>query len=193
MCRRPYNSRGSGQMCSRAPPLAATPVDPVAMILQTQQLMQQTMQQMLALQQSSVTATPGSSQPTTRSLVKCPDWPAIDADSTDSDWAMFMDSWSHYKVMSKISDQTEIRNELRSTSISLGQQPSIHALNSNSWITSNPLLSGACIIRKFIVRSSTICTKLKVSPLPATLRDYGLRHPSANSGPFAQTAPVGPR
>ena len=115
MCRRPYNSRGSGQMCSRAPLLAATPVDPVAMMLQAQQLMQQTMQQILALQQSSVTTTPGSSQPTARSLVKCPDQPAIDADSTDSDWAMFMDSWSRYKAMSKISDQTEVRNELRST------------------------------------------------------------------------------
>ena len=70
---------------------------------------------MLALQQSSVTTTPGSSQPMARSLVKHPDWPAIDADSMDSDWAMFMDFWPRYKAMSKISDQMEIRNELRST------------------------------------------------------------------------------
>ena len=103
-------AEGQDKCAQGHPPLAATPVDPVAMMLQTQKLMQQTMQQMLALQQSSVTATPGPSQPMAHSLVKHPDRPAIDADSTDSDWAMFLDSWSRYKAMSKISDQTEIRN-----------------------------------------------------------------------------------
>ena len=108
-------AEGQDKCAQGPPPPAATPVDLVAMMLQTQQLMQQTMQQMLALQQSSVIATPGPSQPMACSLVKHPNRPAIDADSTDSDWAMFMDSWSCYKVMSKISDQTEVRKELRST------------------------------------------------------------------------------
>ena len=47
--------------------------------------------------------------------VKHADRPVIDADATDSDWAMFIDSWECYKTMTKRSDPVEIWNELQST------------------------------------------------------------------------------
>ena len=50
-----------------------------------------------------------------QSLVKRPDRPTIDADMSDNDWAMFLDSWTRYKAMAKLSQPVEIRNELRST------------------------------------------------------------------------------
>ena len=98
-----------------APPAAqgaSAPPDPVAMMLQTQQMMQATMQQLL--QNLALTA-PAAPNPTPGGRVKRPDRPIIDADATDSDWAMFIDSWERYKTMTKISDPVEIRNELRST------------------------------------------------------------------------------
>ena len=76
-------------------------------MFQTMQLMQQTMQQMLPTQQQNPIPQSGR--------VQRPDRPTIEIDSTDSDWSMFLDSWGRYKTMTKLSDQVQIRNELRST------------------------------------------------------------------------------
>ena len=88
----------------------ATPLtDPVAMqamMLQTQQMMQQTMHQLIQ-NLSTTNPSPGG-------RVKRPDRPVIDVDSTDGDWALFIDSWKRYKAMTKMSDPLEIHNELRS-------------------------------------------------------------------------------
>ena len=106
-------------VCAQGHPIAPSaaqganaPPDPVAMMLQTQQMMQATMQQLL--QNLALTA-PAAPNPTPGGRVKRPDRPIIDADATDSDWAMFINSWERYKTMTKISDPVEIRNELRST------------------------------------------------------------------------------
>ena len=65
----------------------SSPMDPMAMMFQTMQLMQRNMQimQQAAIQQQNV-AHPSA-------WVKRPDRPGIEVDSTDSDWAMFLDSW----------------------------------------------------------------------------------------------------
>lgn len=97
-------------IASRGATAPLPPPDPVALMLQTQQMMQATMQQLL---QGLTTATsPGATQ---GGRVKRLDRPVIDGDATDSDWAMFIDSLDRYKTMTKISDPVEIRNELRST------------------------------------------------------------------------------
>lgn len=41
--------------------------------------------------------------------------PTIEADSSDNNWIIFEDSWSRYKQMANLTDQVNIRNELRST------------------------------------------------------------------------------
>ena len=83
------------------------PIAMQAMMLQTQQMMQQTMNRLLQ-NLSTSNASPGG-------RVKRPDRPVVDVDSTDGDWALFIDSWKRYKTMTKMNDPLEIRNELRST------------------------------------------------------------------------------
>ena len=98
-----------------ADPPTQIPADPVAMMLQMQLMMQQTMQQMLALQQQTASPPQQPPQVSTPTLVKRPDRPTIEADSSVIDWAMFIDSWTHYKAMAKITTLTDTRNELRSS------------------------------------------------------------------------------
>jgi len=43
-----------------------------------------------------------------------PDRPTISADCTDNKWIIFADAWRRYKEMTKLTDPTDIRNELRS-------------------------------------------------------------------------------
>ena len=47
------------------------------------------------------------------SLAKKPDLPQIQHDANDSDWALFVDSWTRYKTMARLHNADEIRNELR--------------------------------------------------------------------------------
>ena len=44
-----------------------------------------------------------------------PDRPMVDTEMTDNDWSLFLDSWQRYKVMSRLSEPHDIRNELRAT------------------------------------------------------------------------------
>ena len=46
---------------------------------------------------------------------KKPDRPSINIDCTDSDWSIFIDSWSRYKAMSRLTSDGDIRHELRAT------------------------------------------------------------------------------
>ena len=96
-------------------PHTQIPADPVAMMLQTQLMMQQTMQQMLTLQRQTASPPQQPQQVSTLTLVKCPDRPTIEADSSDIDWAMFIDSWTRYKAMAKIITLTDTHSELRSS------------------------------------------------------------------------------
>ena len=77
----------------------------------------QLMQQMISLQRENnelrrniPTATHSSS-----SSVRKPDRPIVEQDSSDSDWALFLDSWGRYKDMCRLREISEIRNELRSS------------------------------------------------------------------------------
>ena len=76
----------------------------------------QLMQQMISLQQENneLRGNMSNSVPSQSSVVKKPDRPTVNQDSTDSDWALFIDSWSRYKDMCRLRDVAEIRNELRS-------------------------------------------------------------------------------
>ena len=47
------------------------------------------------------------------SSVKKPDRPVIEANLSDNDWALFLDTWSRYKRMTKVSDEEEKTMELR--------------------------------------------------------------------------------
>ena len=95
-----------------ADPPTQMPTDLVAMMLQMQLMMQQTMQQMLALQPQTASPPQQPPQVPTPTLVKFPDQPTIEADSSDIDWAMFTDSWTCYKAMAKITTLTDTCNEL---------------------------------------------------------------------------------
>ena len=84
----------------------------------SQTLMQQQvqlMQQMIELQRENNELrrnvhNSGSSSTNARK----PDRPTIEPDSSDSDWALFVDSWERYKNMCKLREASDIRNELRS-------------------------------------------------------------------------------
>ena len=56
-----------------------------------------------------------SQRQTASANTKRPDRPTVDTGITDHDWAVFMDSWKRYKLMSKLTDPEGIRNELRAT------------------------------------------------------------------------------
>ena len=45
--------------------------------------------------------------------VKRPDRPTIEANSSDSDWALFLDTWGRYKRMTKVTARDDITMELR--------------------------------------------------------------------------------
>ena len=46
-------------------------------------------------------------------IVKKPDRPTVEADSSDMDWALFLDAWKRYKKMTNITSQEVISMELR--------------------------------------------------------------------------------
>ena len=76
--------------------------------------LQNILHQMINIQNTSL------QQPTTtsrsdRSGKAKPERPTIKQSSSDSDWELYQDSWRRYKQMCKLTDPTEIRNELRCT------------------------------------------------------------------------------
>ena len=86
------------------------PQIPTASIADLQNLLHQ----MLNIQNASLL---NPTTPTTghnRSKTK-PERPKIKQNSSDSDWELFLDAWRRYKQMCKLTDLTEIRNELRCT------------------------------------------------------------------------------
>ena len=95
-------------------------MDPAAMQAQMLQ-MQQMMQQMMAMQMNSVASTmnlvPGQESQTNvnrKSAAKRPDRPIIEKESSESEWAMFVDAWERYKEVTELPSETRIRYELRS-------------------------------------------------------------------------------
>ena len=56
-----------------------------------------------------------ASRPVSSPGTKRPERPTIEADQTDNEWSLFLDSWSRYKTMSHLKDDMEgpLRNELR--------------------------------------------------------------------------------
>ena len=76
--------------------------------------LQNILHQMINIQNTSL------QQPTTtsrsdRSGKAKPERPTIKQSSSDGDWELYQDSWRRYKQMCKLTDATEIRNELRCT------------------------------------------------------------------------------
>ena len=78
----------------------------------SENLMIQLMQQMISLQQENNALRRNTREPA-NSLAKKPDRPQIQHDANDSDWALFVDSWTRYKTMARLHNADEIRNELR--------------------------------------------------------------------------------
>ena len=87
-----------------------------------QQQQQHQHQQQIAMQQQitqllSHLTTPGNANPprTQQHAQRCkPARPVIEADCTDNKWVIFKDAWTRYKQMTRLTEQAEIRNELRS-------------------------------------------------------------------------------
>ena len=65
------------------------------------------------LRQNTEPSTPGLSSGQREPKKRRPDRPVIEANLSDSDWALFIDTWSRYKAMTAISDVEELRMELR--------------------------------------------------------------------------------
>ena len=72
-------------------------------------MMQVTMENQQLKQELAAANGPGNPQ------TKRPDRPSVEADLTDNDWAIFIDSWSRYKEMTRLTTVNDIRNELRAT------------------------------------------------------------------------------
>ena len=51
--------------------------------------------------------------PTDTPHVKSPERPSIGLDITEGEWSLFVDSWTRYKTICRLTDPTIIRNELR--------------------------------------------------------------------------------
>ena len=76
--------------------------------------LQNILHQMLNFQNTSLHHPPQTSTGQNRSKTK-PERPKIKQNSSDGDWQLYLDSWRRYKQMCKLTDATEIRNELRCT------------------------------------------------------------------------------
>ena len=72
--------------------------------------LQNILHQMLAIQNTSL-QNPTTTRPD-RSKAK-PERPTIKQNSSDGDWQLYQDSWKRYKEMCKLTELSEIRNELR--------------------------------------------------------------------------------
>ena len=53
--------------------------------------------------------------PARRPQTKKPERPVVETDVSETEWAVFLDSWQRYKTMCDLTDVQDIRNELRLT------------------------------------------------------------------------------
>ena len=103
-------------------PTALNPqLPPIASLTDLQNVITQmlTIQQNTTLlqqqqQQGQQTINTTVNRPDTRSKAK-PERPTIKQNSTEGEWGLFLDCWTRYKQMCKLTDPSEIRNELRCT------------------------------------------------------------------------------
>ena len=73
------------------------------------------MKQMIELQQENIALRKQMlSGRSNMSHVRKQNRPSIALDTTDGDWALFIDEWTRYKDMCRLKDSAVIRNELRS-------------------------------------------------------------------------------
>ena len=78
-----------------------------------QQLLQ-LLQQLVELQRENIALRRnGTNNEPSKSHTKKPERPTIEPDSSDSDWAIFIDSWDRYKEMCGLTEPSMLRNELR--------------------------------------------------------------------------------
>ena len=77
------------------------------------EMMQQQMARLDALQHENEALRRQNSQNQSDTKLKRPDRPIIEGNWSDSDWALFLDTWRRYKVMAGLSQEEEIRMELR--------------------------------------------------------------------------------
>ena len=75
----------------------------------------QLMGQMILLQQENIALRREQMDHRGGAMVKKPERPRIDPDSTGSDWAIFIDVWYRYKQMGRLTNPNETSNELRAT------------------------------------------------------------------------------
>ena len=93
-------------------PEASAAEDALHSPLMQQQL--QLMQQMIELQRENNDLRRNMQGSNSSTNARKPDRPTIEPDSSDNDWALFVDSWQRYKNMCRLRDDADIRNELRS-------------------------------------------------------------------------------
>ena len=97
--------------CEYGHPVGATAQEPLDANTNSLMLVQ-LMQQLVTLQQENIALRRNQGDHISSS-VKKPDRPRVDPESTDNDWAIFVDSWNRYKSMARLTQLSEIRNELR--------------------------------------------------------------------------------
>ena len=89
----------------------------MAEILKTMQAQMETMQNLQRenqrLHQTIRTTQEGAAQHSTSTKRKPPNRPSIEVSMEEADWAIFIDSWSRYKLMTNLSDPVDIKLELR--------------------------------------------------------------------------------
>ena len=97
--------------CEYGHPVGATAQEPLDANTNSLMLVQ-LMQQLVTLQQENIALRRNQGDHISSS-VKKPDRPRVDPESTDNDSAIFVDSWNRYKSMARLTQLSEIRNELR--------------------------------------------------------------------------------
>ena len=89
--------------------MASLPNGALDLIAQLMQLMIELKKEIIALHRNG---TPNTMQ---TSNSKKPDCPVIEPNATDNDWELFLDTWTRYKGMCRLTYPVETCNELRMT------------------------------------------------------------------------------
>ncbi len=75
---------------------------------QMMEMMRLQMEQIKALSEENTELRQGGAQ----SVVKRPDRPVVEANCSDNEWDIFLDSWRRYKTMARLTRPDEVASEL---------------------------------------------------------------------------------
>ena len=119
-CEFGHEIKGDENVCGEGHLVVTEMYMMMKMFAKQQEQIQTQMQQLVASserEQKLHEALSAVARPTVdaRTKTKRPERPTISTDSSDNEWQIFIDSWGRYKEMADITEDAEIRNELRAT------------------------------------------------------------------------------